>query len=201
MTKGRRKKRHVGTSRMPATLSDRERRFVDAYVGEAAGNGREAARIAGYSGTPENHNWNARGSELLDRARVREAIDARRKELAALQREADEIARKEKLDELVKARAEQILGPVPTIAELQRFWAAVAFGEIQGPDWTHRMQASDKLARSLGAFVHENETPPVPQVNDGDQPRVQVVFAYVDNGRGPRAPIDALPVSVEDRKP
>ena len=190
MTKKRARKKRVGTSRMPSELSERERAFVDAYVGEAAGSAGRAAELAGYSGHAESNAWRVRGSELLNRARVREAIEAKRKEVAAIQREIDERVRKENLEEFARKRSEQIIGPTMSIAELQRWWASVVCGELEGFDGSQRIAAARDLARSLGAFVHENEIPPPPQLADGgDTPRVQVSFVYVDNGRGPRADV------------
>ena len=57
---------------MPA-LSERRRRFVDAYMGEAPGNATKAAELAGYS--PKTAY--AQGSRLLKNAEIRQAIDAR----------------------------------------------------------------------------------------------------------------------------
>jgi phage terminase small subunit len=36
---------------MLGKLTEKQRRFVEAYMGEAAGNGTQAARLAGYAGT------------------------------------------------------------------------------------------------------------------------------------------------------
>src|SRR5689334_12942658 len=54
-------------------LSERERRFVEAYMGEAAGNGTKAAILAGYSKKA------ARGqaARLLTKAHIIEAIQDR----------------------------------------------------------------------------------------------------------------------------
>lgn len=54
-------------------LSERERRFVEAYLETA--NATEAAEVAGYSHPKQL------GSRLLGRPRVKEALDARRQEL------------------------------------------------------------------------------------------------------------------------
>lgn len=174
-------------------LTERERKFVEAFVGEAAGNATHAARIAGYGGGKDGHGWRARGAQVRGRARVRGAIDALQREVAAIQREADDRIRKEKLEEIARKRAEQLIGPVMLIVELQRWWAAIVMGELEGFDGGQRLAAARDLARSLGAFVHENEVPPPPQVNDGEAPRVRVQFLYVDNGRGPRADVIDAP--------
>ena len=61
--------------RPEAELSEKMRRFVEAYMGEAAGNGTKAARIAGYAGDDNVLAWTA--STLLRKPKVRHAIDAR----------------------------------------------------------------------------------------------------------------------------
>lgn len=58
-------------------LSEREARFVDAYIGEAAGNGTEAARLAGYKGSASV--LKVQASRLLTRANVQAALAERRK--------------------------------------------------------------------------------------------------------------------------
>src|SRR5688572_16307968 len=59
-------------------LSERERRFVHAYVGEAAGNGAKAAIIAGYS--PNGAKVTA--NRLLTRINVRDAVQAFQQQVA-----------------------------------------------------------------------------------------------------------------------
>lgn len=54
-------------------LTERERRFVEAYMGEAAGNGTTAAIAAGYS----RKGARQQASHLLTKANIRAAIDAR----------------------------------------------------------------------------------------------------------------------------
>ena len=61
------------TSTRLRTLSERERRFVDAYMGEAAGNATTAAMAAGYS----QRNARPQGSRLLTKANIHAAIRAR----------------------------------------------------------------------------------------------------------------------------
>jgi len=61
---------------MPSkTLDLRAQRFVDAYLGSAAGNGTAAARAAGYKGTAAT--LAVQSTRLLKNAKVRKAIDAR----------------------------------------------------------------------------------------------------------------------------
>lgn len=73
-------KRTTGDARdaVPAAelsdLSERERRFVNAYAGEAAGNGVQAADLAGYTGDRDvlaTQAW-----RLLRKAEIRDAIEA-----------------------------------------------------------------------------------------------------------------------------
>jgi phage terminase small subunit len=56
-----------------ARLNERERRFVEAYMGKAAGNATRAAKAAGYAKTSAK----VTGCRLLTKANVRAAIDAR----------------------------------------------------------------------------------------------------------------------------
>jgi hypothetical protein len=62
----------ASTHRPSDVLSERERRFVDAFVGPAKGNAREAARLAGYKHGP-------RAAELMKRERVRAEVAKRTK--------------------------------------------------------------------------------------------------------------------------
>ena len=54
-------------------LTLKERRFVDAYLGEANGNGTRAAKFAGYSGS--YYALAVRAHELLKKRKIREAVD------------------------------------------------------------------------------------------------------------------------------
>src|SRR3990172_3976689 len=56
-------------------LSEKERRFCDAYAGDAAGNGAEACRMAGYKATVVSLWTNA--WRLLRKVDIKRAIDAR----------------------------------------------------------------------------------------------------------------------------
>lgn len=56
-------------------ITEKQRRFVDAYMGEAKGNGTEAARVAGYDGSDAvlaTTAW-----RLLRKAEIRRALDVR----------------------------------------------------------------------------------------------------------------------------
>lgn len=64
---------------MVRRLSEKQRRFVEAYLGRAKGNGRMAAQLAGYQG---NHRTLAStANRLLSTNRVRDALRDRRSKL------------------------------------------------------------------------------------------------------------------------
>ena len=112
-------------------LTEKERRFLEAYLGEAQGNGAEAVRRAGYRAAGDNAKRIA--YELLRTRRVR----------VELERRADE-------DPLTMRRV-----------ELRRWWSACVRGEaIDGApappiDLTarERLRASELLARSAGMLI------------------------------------------------
>ncbi|QDG49310.1 terminase small subunit [Persicimonas caeni] len=56
-------------------LTEKQRRFVEAYLGKACGNATEAARIAGYSG--DDDTLSSTGYENLRKPQIQEAIDER----------------------------------------------------------------------------------------------------------------------------
>lgn len=56
-------------------LTEKQRRFVDAYMGEAKGNGTLAARVAGYEG--DDNTLAVTASRLLRNPKVRSALNAR----------------------------------------------------------------------------------------------------------------------------
>ncbi len=60
---------------MKNELTQKQRLFVEAYIGAASGNAREAARAAGYSG--DNNALSQRGFELVRNPRIAELIGAR----------------------------------------------------------------------------------------------------------------------------
>jgi hypothetical protein len=60
-------------------MNEKRRRFVEAYLTEAAGNATKAAEIAGYS--PKSAR--VQGSQLLTYPDVRRALEARQQQLAA----------------------------------------------------------------------------------------------------------------------
>lgn len=58
------------------TLTEKQRRFVEAYMGAARGNATEAARLAGYKGNDVT--LAAVGSENLRKPQIAQAIEERR---------------------------------------------------------------------------------------------------------------------------
>ncbi len=56
-------------------LTQKQRLFVEAYIGDAAGNGRVAARMAGYSG--DDNALSQRAFELMRNSKVAELIGVR----------------------------------------------------------------------------------------------------------------------------
>ncbi len=60
---------------MKTELTQRQRLFVEAYIGPAQGNAREAARMAGYSG--DDHALSQRGYELIRLPKIAELIGVR----------------------------------------------------------------------------------------------------------------------------
>jgi phage terminase small subunit len=67
---------------MSKPLTERELRFVDAFMGDAAGNGTEAARLAGYKGT-QPRVLGVQAARLLKKASIQAEIAKRRAALEA----------------------------------------------------------------------------------------------------------------------
>lgn len=114
-----------------AELTEKQRRFVEAYMGEAAGNATEAARQAGYAG--DDITLASVGYENLRKPQIRAAIESRAEE-----------------DPLVATRFDR-----------QRFWTRVMVGkEFDGdepPAMKDRLKASELLGRSQLDFVERVE--------------------------------------------
>lgn len=80
-----------------STLNDRERAFVDAYLGSCAGNATKAARAAGYAKTTSEK----QASRLLGKVGIRAAIAARQQRVTRRS-----ILTAEERDELLSAIAD-----------------------------------------------------------------------------------------------
>lgn len=107
-------------------LTEKQRKFVEAYMGRANGNATEAARLAGYSGNQRT--LISIGCENLTKPDIRKAIDAR----------VDNCP-------LVADRE-----------ELQRFFSSVLRGEVMdGEDvvkMKDRLRAAELLGKTRGEF-------------------------------------------------
>lgn len=109
------------------TLSERERRFVEAYMGPAAGNATEAARLAGYSAKTAG----SQGSRLLKKANIRQALQTR---VEADPKVADRAARQEFWSKVMEGR-----------------------GKFAKVPWRDRLKASELLGKSQGDFIERHE--------------------------------------------
>lgn len=96
-------------------LNERERRFVDAYMGAAAGNGTQAAITAGYA----RNSAKVTASRLLTKANVSDAIQIIR--LATEKTTiADAKERRETLTTIVRSTREQSLVRVKAVDVLNK---------------------------------------------------------------------------------
>lgn len=130
----------------PDNLSEREYRFVQAYIGEAQGNATEAARIAGYADARHRGKKSLSqsalakaGSRLLDRQFVRDAI--------------------------AKARFELSAGSIATAKERQEFLTAIIRDDYG--DTKDRLKACEILGRMQGDFVERRITENITRMPDG----------------------------------
>ncbi len=87
-------------ARPSSGLTERERRFVTAYLGRAAGNATKAARLAGYSPRTARQ----QGHKLLTKVDIRHALEQR-----VEQRERKAIADADERDELLTLCARERL--------------------------------------------------------------------------------------------
>ena len=110
-------------------LSEKERRFVEAYMGEAVGNASEAARIAGYSSP------GTLGHRLLKKVQVQEAL-----------------ARRQAADPLIATREERqkfwsdvFRGNLPEFDTKDRLKASELLGKCGG-DFLDRIEHSGQVS-------------------------------------------------------
>jgi phage terminase small subunit len=97
------------------SLSERERRFIDAYLGEAGGNATRAARVAGYARTTAEH----QASRLLGKVGVQRAIavhQARREQQAV----AAAVERDALLTSILRDRSNTANDRIKAITEMNR---------------------------------------------------------------------------------
>jgi hypothetical protein len=132
-------------------VSPRRQRFVNAYVGEAAGNGAKAAILAGYS----EHTARQAASRLLTFPDVRQAIDARQQ---AATHQAG-------------VQAEDI----------RRELKAVAYAPVKDVRTTDKLKALELLGKEQGMFQDKRDAGSGITVNIGfltntpDRATVQVM--------------------------
>jgi hypothetical protein len=112
---------------MARMLSEKQRRFVEAYMGAAAGNATQAARLAGYKGNDVT--LASVGAENLRKPQIAEAI-----------------ANVQQADPLIATREER-----------QQFWSAVLRGVEPGASMPDRLKASELLGKSGGDFIDRTE--------------------------------------------
>lgn len=111
-------------------LNERQRRFVEAYMGRAEGNATEAARMAGYGENSDDGYLAVQGSRLIGNDKIREAIAARVVN-----------------DPLVADRE-----------ELQRFFTLVMRGEEgEGVQMKDRLKAAELLGKTRAEFKDKVE--------------------------------------------
>jgi phage terminase small subunit len=124
----------------PRQLNERQRRFVEAFMGPAEGNATEAARMAGYSGNRQT--LGVTGKAVLDKTQVRAAIDQR-------------------------AAADP---QIATRTERQQFWSGVMRGtigrtvkDVDGKDivlpaeMKDRLKAAELLGKTQADFIERVE--------------------------------------------
>lgn len=109
------------TARRPP-LSERHRRFIEAFMGRAKGNATEAAIIAGYS----KHTARKQGSRLLTKGDIKRAIEERVK------------------DDPAVADREEIQRTLTLVVR--------ANGEFSGAELQHRLRAMELLGKSQKMF-------------------------------------------------
>lgn len=127
-----------------AGLTEKRRRFVEAYVGEAAGNATQAARIAGYAGN--DRTLTSVGSELLTFPDVRQAVDAARREMSK-----PSIATREERQELL---TRFMRGEEPAEAK-DRLKATELLGKMHG-DFLERVELSGSVETTVRVYVPGN---------------------------------------------
>lgn len=145
----------------PGELTEKQRRFVEAYVGAACGNATEAARLAGYSGNDVT--LATTGSENLRRPPIAAAIAAASKPIrkAAIM---DQAERQELLTQIAKSAEEETrdrLRSVELLGKMQGDFIERSVVEVKAADamrsQLERLRklmspaAFDELLRSLAS--------------------------------------------------
>lgn len=106
-------------------LTQKQRKFVEAY----AGNATEAARLAGYTGTPDS--LRVMASRLLANVHISEALATRETKA---------------VNKLIASREER-----------QAFWTNAMRGAEESADFAGRLKASELLGKSEADFIDRTE--------------------------------------------
>ncbi len=123
------------------TLTEKQRRFVEAFMGQAKGNATEAARLAGYKGNAKT--LKQVGAENLAKPYLRKAIKARQ--------DADPLvlSRKQVQELLTRIALGEEKDSVPSDGQ-----------EIKvSPAMRDRLKALDLLAKTGGYFMKKRPNP------------------------------------------
>lgn len=171
-------------------LTERERRFVEAYMGQAVGNGTEASRLAGYAGTQKV--LQVQASRLLSKAIVKAEI-AKRQLVRAREADIDaarvlrEMARIGLSDprSVFSADSASLLLPHEWADDTARAIASIEVvvrptGDKEQPvEHLHKIKFWDKnaalanLAKHLGMFIERHD------VTSGGEIVKQIINNYV----------------------
>lgn len=139
-------------------LTEKQRRFVEAYTGPAKGNATAAARMAGYSG--DDRALAVRGAETVRNRKVVDAIAA----LTASLRQAAIMTAEERQTWLTRV----VQGEVPDVVMVDGV-------PMEAPArLKERLTASEQLSKMQGSYIEKREVK-----HDG----AQVTFYVPDNGR------------------
>lgn len=171
---------------MATHLTERQRKFIDAYLGPAKGKGSKAARMAGYTGNPNTIGGTAHG--LLKNPKIQAAMEERRNqvsegmgvdELVALW---SRIARDEGETTQNRLRAAEYLGKMRGVFIEKSINANVNVGNVQSLTDDQLLQIAGQTAPSIvGGTVgddqgsvltlpaaSESEQPGLPEIVDAD---------------------------------
>lgn len=133
---------------MASELTEKQRRFVEAYVGKAEGNATEAARLAGYSG--DDATLSVAGAKLVRNGKVADAIEDARKP-----RTRRAILTREQRQELLTEFAND-----EDVEKRDRIKAIEVLGKMQG-DFIERREVEHKGA-SVSFVFDDNGRGPKP---------------------------------------
>lgn len=133
---------------MATGLTERQRRFVEAYVGEAQGNATHAARLAGYAG--DENALAVAGAKLVRNAKVAEAVEEARRPLTR-KAVATREERQSFLTEMMRSAEAE---------DKDRLKACEILGKMQG-DFIERREVEHKGA-SVSFVFDDNGRGPKP---------------------------------------